>query len=239
MIIHACLNASPSRINGRNNISYLLQNRAALLPSDYIDFHRGNGVSYSGASIRDSSAELYRVARTMLEGPVLTPPVTVMLDAVCRDYLYDFFEYFKSELLMFTQHASDCQFAILTFYFSAIQYLTREREEADDQREQESPDPEDEPMWGKEKARLAWTKGCFAARYGPGAYCCRSPASKWAMWGLEPVLVDLLGEIDVEVSNANDMVLFISSVSSLAPGRTALIVKNRAASPSLPRSLAA
>jgi len=214
------------RINGRQNLNYLIQNRATLLPYDFIDFHRGDGVSYSTARVEDASQDLYSVARTMLEGPILTPPVTNLLKGISNDYIHFFSEYFDVEPIMFTLHASDCQFAVLSIYFCLTNYLTNDGEQGGSEGgPPASPDSDAVTVGGRDTARLAWTKGCFAARYGPGAHSCRTPASNWAAWGPEPHIIDLFDDIDDAVSEANDMVQFTPFTPFVSCSRTALIRK--------------
>jgi hypothetical protein len=201
---------------------FLLQEQAVLLPSDPMDFQRGWGSSYSAASIKDASEDLYHKAKLLIDGPAMTPVTTDMVQNLLPTYIGDFMDYFGVEPLMFSMHASDCQYSIYSIFSHALS-LTEMFE---------GRLPENVLDNMKANGRLAWDELCFASSYGPGGFICPTFGAIDAAWGPRPFEMNLDKDIATQVYNASREV---PSSNALIP-RMKLMSRLRIASPSSLRS---
>jgi hypothetical protein len=192
-----------------------------------MDFQRGWGASYSTASLRDASENLYQQARALLEGPFQTSPDTPMLEGTNEHYIEVFNDYFGVDPMIFTMHASEAQYAIYSLYFASLEYTPFENEE-------EIP--------SSEEARLAWTTGCYGASFGPGAYISPVPGFSRSSWGMKPYVLDIDGDIEAGVLKAKSEVSRIpdSTLTYLMQWkRSNICVRGRIALPLSPKYSAA
>ena len=177
----------------------LLEKKAVLLPSDAMDFQRGWGCSYSTASLKDASEDLYEKAKLIIDGPAMTPVTADMVVDLVPEYIGRFMDYFKVEPLVFSMHASDCQYSVYAI-FSHAKALT----EIFDGRI--TPKILDRL---KRSGRLAWDDKCYGSAYGPGGYICPVMGGVDGAWGVRPFELDMERNIESQLLRALKQVPFL------------------------------